>query len=239
MGLEKGTLIEILRKEIGPWWFGRIKKEDASLVEEILDPELGWFPKEFVRVIHSPETDAFFLRHLADEEQRHKDQHINHMQINELSSSTIVQQTTTNTSSSIVAAASGGVDNQMLLNTSSSAPCTPINTSSEDNCNTTIIDKHNVTTIVIETSSPPSTALLLEQQSSERTMDQDEQQQQQRDATSTTTTTLTANGQTVLSTSQSLNVIMGSTEILRRSAVKELLDTEVNYVKLLQAICEG
>ncbi|XP_058974375.1 uncharacterized protein LOC131800713 isoform X3 [Musca domestica] len=238
LGLEKGTLIEILRKEIGPWWFGRIKKEDASLVEEILDPELGWFPKEFVRVIHSPETDAFFLRHLADEEQRHKDQHINHMQINELSSSTIVQQTTTTTSSSVVPAV--GVDNQMLLNTSSSAPCTPVNTSSEDNCNTTIIDKHNVTTIVIETSSPPSTALLLEQQSSERTMDQDEQQQQQqRDASSTTTTTLTANGQTVLSTSQSLNVIMGSTEILRRSAVKELLDTEVNYVKLLQAICEG
>ncbi|XP_061392947.1 uncharacterized protein LOC133328393 [Musca vetustissima] len=157
LGLEKGTLIEILRKEIGPWWFGRIKKEDATIVEEILDPELGWFPKEFVRVIHSPETDAFFLQHLADDEQRHKDQHISHMQINEHSATTaLVQQASSSTTTSV---------------------------------------QHNVTTIVIETSSS--------------------------------------------SPSSDLNVIMGSAEILRRSAVKELLDTELNYVKLLQAICEG
>lgn len=242
LGLEKGTLIEILRKEIGPWWFGRIKKEDASLVEEILDPELGWFPKEFVRVIHSPEVDGFFLRYMADEEQRHKEQQqkelmvVNHMQINEPSSAPPPPQS----SSSPVN------DSQIQLNTSSSAPCTPVNTSSEDNCNSTIIDKHNVTTIVIESSSPSSSLDHHHHHNvndDECNAEDDETMQQHQDvgccSSSSMSTALTANGQTILSTSQSLNVIMGSSDMLRRSAVKELLDTEVNYVKLLQAICEG
>ncbi|XP_075161458.1 rho guanine nucleotide exchange factor 3 isoform X3 [Haematobia irritans] len=258
LGLEKGTLIEILRKEIGPWWFGRIKKEDASLVEEILDPELGWFPKEFVRVIHSPDTDAFFLRHIINEEQRQKDQEsqlMGHLQIqNEQTPLPTAVQPPTSSSPTMVN------DNQML-NTSSSAPCTPINTSSEDNFNSTIVDKHNVTTIVIESSSPPPPPppmassspsmdhqnLCHEQDTSDDTMENHSQQKNHQDGcctTATTTTTaatsaLTTNGQTILSTSQSLNVLMGSADILRRSAVKELLDTEVNYVKLLQAICEG
>ncbi|XP_059216333.1 serine-rich adhesin for platelets isoform X2 [Stomoxys calcitrans] len=255
LGLEKGTLIEILRKEIGPWWFGRIKKEDVSLVEEILDPELGWFPKEFVRVIHSPDTDAFFLRHMVEEEQRQKEQEnqlMGHMQINEQPPSL---------PSALPQSSSSMVNDSQMLNTSSSAPCTPVNTSSEDNCNSTIIDKHNVTTIVIESSSPPPppsslcSALLVvdgehqqQQQHNERDLSEDTTQKQQQDnctlntsSTNSTLTTsaLTGNGQTILSTSQSLNVLMGSTDILRRSAVKELLDTEVNYVKLLQAICEG
>lgn len=242
LGLEKGTLIEILRKEIGPWWFGRIKKEDASLVEEILDPELGWFPKEFVRVIHSPEVDGFFLRYMAEEEQRHKEQQqkelmvVNHMQINEPSSAPAPPQS----SSSPVN------DSQIQLNTSSSAPCTPVNTSSEDNCNSTIIDKHNVTTIVIESSSPSSSLDHHHHHNvndDECNAEDDDTMQQHQDvgccSSSSMSTALTANGQTILSTSQSLNVIMGSTDMLRRSAVKELLDTEVNYVKLLQAICEG
>lgn len=234
--MEKGALIEILRKEIGPWWFGRIKKEDASLVEEILDPELGWFPKDFVRVIHSPETDGFFLRHIAEEEQRHKEQQLQQLQVNEQSTTTAIA----------AAAAADIIDNN---NTSSSAPCTPGNTSAEDNCNTTVIDKHNVTTIVIESSSP--TAMSLEEQQhrqqqhcivvsdSNDTIMENHVQHQDGTSSASSHPALTANGQTILSTSQSLNVIMGSADILRRSAVKELLDTEVNYVKLLQAICEG
>lgn len=66
--LEKGALIEVIRREPGPWWWGQIKL-DAILSKEIggdddhrnqkhddEDDEEhasleGWFPKEFVRVI--------------------------------------------------------------------------------------------------------------------------------------------------------------------------------------------
>lgn len=223
LGLEKGTLIEILRKEIGPWWFGRIKKEDASLVEEILDPELGWFPKEFVRVIQTPETDFFYLQQMA--EQQHQQLQVQNQQP---AASQLNHEFNENTQTG-----------NHSLNTSSSAPCALANSSSsiEDNFNTTVIDKHNVTTIVIESSSSPSSV-------STPHLKGLNENNVANDATAKDCTTLSIGNtitttQAILSTSQSLNVIMDSADILRRSAVKELLDTEVNYVKLLSAICEG
>lgn len=255
MGLEKGTLIEILRKEIGPWWFGRIKKEDASLVEEILDPELGWFPKEFVRVIHTPETDFFYLQYMA-EQQQHDEQLHHHQQQQP-------NDTTTHISQHELMENYSQIGNQ-TMNTSSSAPCALVNCSTntktntntsnsnsncigDDNCNATVIDQHNVTTIVIESSSstsPPSSTAITTNHFV------DIENKASNDAT-TSSTCLTVHhtgttgsgsagsGQAILSTSQSLNVIMDSADVLRRSAVKELLDTEVNYVKLLTSICEG
>lgn len=178
LGLERGTMIEILRKEVGPWWFGRIKKEDASLVEEILDPELGWFPKDFVRIIHSPETDAFFNLHKTEETKELVDDEVN--------------------------------ENQMPV------PIAELNSSCEqEEANSTMtVDQSNITTIVIESPPAPSTS-------------------------SAAATAAEAEAAETATTSARINVPLDNCDILRRNAVRELLETEVNYVKLLAAICEG
>ncbi|XP_030386384.1 uncharacterized protein LOC115633127 isoform X2 [Scaptodrosophila lebanonensis] len=160
LGLERGALIEILRKEVGPWWFGRIKKEDASIVEEILDPELGWFPKEFVRIIPCPDQDAFYSAHKATQGQPVPSQDV-------------------------------------------PVPVAELNNSLEDADATMTVDQSNITTIVIE--SPPS---------------------------------LSPPAMPLLPLTR-LNAQLDSADVLRRSAVRELLETEVNYVKLLAAICDG
>jgi len=155
-------LIEILRKEVGPWWFGRIKKEETNLVEDILDPELGWFPKEFVRIIHCPETDIFFNAHRA-----------------------------------AAAEAEAEAEEATARGEEGSIPV-PVTTFVEDADVTVTTDQSNVTLIVIE--SPPAPI--------------------------------------ILPSSDSMAQLDHNT-ILRRSAVRELLDTEVNYVKLLASICDG
>ncbi|XP_068139927.1 platelet binding protein GspB isoform X2 [Drosophila tropicalis] len=155
LGLERGTLIEILRKEVGPWWFGRIRKGDVSIVEEILDHELGWFPKEFVRIIHCPETDTFFNSQKAKDEEA-----------------------------------------QTLEGESQPVTLTEF---SDDPDATMIMDQSNITTIIIEASTP-----------------------------------LTAPLSTIPA-----NVPLDNAAVLRRSAVRELLETEANYVKLLASICDG
>lgn len=173
--MERGTLIEILRKEVGPWWFGRIKKEDVRLVDEIFDPELGWFPKDFVRIIHSPETDAFYnlqkstLRQEEEEEEEEPN------------------------SQAAVDVVVHVDDNQMPV------PVVDLNSSSEEANNTMTMDQSNITTIVIE--SPPIS--------------------------------------NALEPSARITVPLDNCDILRRSAVRELLETEINYVKLLAAICDG
>lgn len=179
LGLERGTLIEILRKEVGPWWFGRIKKEDASLVEEILDPELGWFPKDFVRIIHSPETDAFFNLHKMEGVGEEAKEQLN--------------------------------ENEMPV------PIAELNSSCEEEAanSTMTVDQSNITTIVIESPPAPSTSA---------------------EAAAASTS---AEATTEAATSARINVPMDNCDVLRRSAVRELLETEVNYVKLLGAICEG
>ncbi|XP_043951252.1 uncharacterized protein LOC108029387 isoform X3 [Drosophila biarmipes] len=162
LGLERGMLIEILRKEVGPWWFGRIKKEETNYVEDILEPELGWFPKEFVRIIHCPETDIFFTAHRA-----------------------------------AAAEAETEADETAAPGEEESIPVS-VSTFVEDADVTVTTDQSNVTLIVIE--SPPAPK--------------------------------------ILSSSDPIAQLDNNT-ILRRSAVRELLDTEVNYVKLLASICDG
>lgn len=182
LGLERGTMIEILRKEVGPWWFGRIKKEDASLVEEILDPELGWFPKDFVRIIHSPETDAFFNLHKTEEPK----EELVDAEVNE---------------------------NQVPV------PIAELNSSceqQEDANSTMTVDQSNITTIVIESPPAPSTS-----------------------SAAATAAEAEAAEAAAATTSARINVQLDNCDILRRNAVRELLETEVNYVKLLAAICEG
>lgn len=47
--LERGALVEVLRREPGPWWWGRVK-HDAVLSSQMSEQREGWFPKDFVRV---------------------------------------------------------------------------------------------------------------------------------------------------------------------------------------------
>ncbi|XP_017481911.1 PREDICTED: uncharacterized protein LOC108370962 isoform X1 [Rhagoletis zephyria] len=211
LGLERGTLIEILRKEVGPWWFGRIRKEENNtLVEEILDPELGWFPKEFVRVIQCPKTDVFFLSQMA----------------NVATSAQVQQQPATTTKRSSFK--KFATKSQTAFHSATAPPALPPTMTASDiasevacDLDATIVDENNVTTIVIESPSyasrPPSAS----------------------SGGGGGGVCGSGDASNALAPSRSINVILDSAEMLRRSAVKELLDTEVNYVKLLAAICEG
>lgn len=49
LALEKGTLIEVIKRDPGPWWWGRVK-HDAVVLNSNADQPEGWFPKDFVRV---------------------------------------------------------------------------------------------------------------------------------------------------------------------------------------------
>lgn len=49
LSLERGALVEVMRIESGPWWWGRIK-HDAILSNQNSQQSEGWFPRDFVRV---------------------------------------------------------------------------------------------------------------------------------------------------------------------------------------------
>lgn len=49
LSLERGALVEVMRLETGPWWWGRIK-HDAILSNQHAEPREGWFPRDFVKV---------------------------------------------------------------------------------------------------------------------------------------------------------------------------------------------
>ncbi|XP_049299045.1 uncharacterized protein LOC125771924 isoform X2 [Anopheles funestus] len=54
LGLEKGALVEVLKRESGPWWWGRLKSD--AIVSTVADvdrkpSDCGWFPKDFVKIV--------------------------------------------------------------------------------------------------------------------------------------------------------------------------------------------
>lgn len=58
LSLERGALVEVLRIESGPWWWGQIK-HDAILSGPQHEPRQGWFPRDFVKVRY------FFCNHIS------------------------------------------------------------------------------------------------------------------------------------------------------------------------------
>lgn len=50
LSLQKGALVEVLKRESGPWWWGRLKY-DAVVPGDAVEILQGWFPKDFVKVI--------------------------------------------------------------------------------------------------------------------------------------------------------------------------------------------
>jgi Rho guanine nucleotide exchange factor 4/29 len=52
LSLEKGTLVQILKRDDGPWWWGRVKLDDIAPAGDETDGQhQGWFPKDFVKLI--------------------------------------------------------------------------------------------------------------------------------------------------------------------------------------------
>lgn len=53
LALDKGALVEVIRREPGPWWWGQLR-HDAVLtgmtVTDDFEVQEGWFPKDFVKV---------------------------------------------------------------------------------------------------------------------------------------------------------------------------------------------
>lgn len=50
LSLQKGALVEVMKRETGPWWWGRLKY-DAVVPGDAVEILQGWFPKDFVKVI--------------------------------------------------------------------------------------------------------------------------------------------------------------------------------------------
>lgn len=50
LALEKGALVQILKRLDGPWWWGRVKFDDM-VNDDLSEIQHGWFPKDFVKLI--------------------------------------------------------------------------------------------------------------------------------------------------------------------------------------------
>lgn len=50
LSLEKGTLVQVIKREVGSWWYGRVKY-DAVVNDNEIELNQGWFPKDFVKII--------------------------------------------------------------------------------------------------------------------------------------------------------------------------------------------
>jgi len=65
LALEKGCLVEVLRKETGPWWWGQVKHDAVIASSDQYVLSEGWFPKDFVRVLPAYQKAADFHTHLV------------------------------------------------------------------------------------------------------------------------------------------------------------------------------
>lgn len=66
LSLEKGTLVEVIKRESGPWWWGRIKY-DAVINDNEIEMHQGWFPKDFVKVIPTYGTNRKIIHQQASD----------------------------------------------------------------------------------------------------------------------------------------------------------------------------
>lgn len=66
LSLEKGTLVEVIKRESGPWWWGRLKY-DAVVNDNEIEVHQGWFPKDFVKCIPTYGTNRKIIHQQASE----------------------------------------------------------------------------------------------------------------------------------------------------------------------------
>lgn len=72
--LQKGDLVEVIKKDTGPWWWGQIKLDSlvATAVQGQQAP-YGWFPKDFVRILPN-----FVKPHTPRKQQQHQSRRHHH-----------------------------------------------------------------------------------------------------------------------------------------------------------------
>lgn len=51
LALQKGDLVEVIKKDSGPWWWGKLKQEQIVASSGHVQEMYGWFPKDFVKVL--------------------------------------------------------------------------------------------------------------------------------------------------------------------------------------------
>lgn len=51
LALQKGDLVEVIKKDTGPWWWGQIKLDAVIAASGHVQAPYGWFPKDFVRIL--------------------------------------------------------------------------------------------------------------------------------------------------------------------------------------------
>lgn len=73
LSLEQGALVEVLRRESGPWWWGRIKYDAVISGTDAVEIHQGWFPKDFVKIISTFTTNKSLKSHLRDHDIRNCD----------------------------------------------------------------------------------------------------------------------------------------------------------------------
>ncbi|KFB48606.1 AGAP006382-PA-like protein [Anopheles sinensis] len=82
LGLEKGALVEVLKREAGPWWWGRVKCDAIVATGKAGDSskksaECGWFPKDFVKILPTYAKQKQIII-INDESSKHPPQHHHH-----------------------------------------------------------------------------------------------------------------------------------------------------------------
>ncbi|XP_058123491.1 uncharacterized protein LOC131294650 [Anopheles ziemanni] len=81
LGLEKGALVEVLKREAGPWWWGRVKCDAIVATgkggggdHSSKSAECGWFPKDFVKILPTYAKQKQIII-INDESSKHPPQH--------------------------------------------------------------------------------------------------------------------------------------------------------------------
>lgn len=172
LALEKGELVEVIKRDSGPWWWGHIKHE-AILSSSATQLHEGWFPKEFVRILSAT---SFSTKPSSDRQQQHH---------------------------------------------SPVPPPLPSASSYQLEVESAYQPKDVVTTPTA--SSDINNSLMIGQNS--------QQQQQQRNSS--------APKPRRLFKQRPVSCEFPCSDAIRNNIIKELLDTEINYVKLLTSLCEG
>lgn len=174
LALEQGALIEVLHREPGPWWWGRVKLDAVSECSGVDGSSSvangggsdGWFPKDFVRPI-VPLYATAGLRCEVDDTLR-------------------------------------------------TAPPRDAPFAEATNCDIRLADRLTVVTPLSPSKQlQTETTSILTPVSFKRAASESPPSVSPRPSTSQ------------------------NSELIRMNVIKELLDTEVNYVKLLAALCQG
>ncbi|XP_055376891.1 putative uncharacterized protein DDB_G0282133 [Condylostylus longicornis] len=265
LALEPGALVEIIRQDDGPWWYGKIKHDE--IIEKILEPQQGWFPKDFVRLLNpfmqTSETENDFSQNQLN----HKtsltsvveynntsvinccDNNINSEDKNSSDSTITTTNTTTITNSNISSSQINSTfqelsqnncnDNEKFirdqLNIEQTSSLSSISSSSQQHQQQQQQHQDQQNSIISNSSSSQQSITLLEGNNFINNEQIIQNETNKINMESTSSSSCTINPFNI----QHKNLVSNINENLRQNAIKELLETEINYVNLLSTLCLG